>query len=622
MCGLLLERSKRLHFPLSLDDLPHGCGAERANQLVLEVFHADVEATALQLLRGQVPSEAGSFKAAAKVADLCRVAQPGEPDVEALRTQDREMTIDVLGAAHRNDRDSLAFEIPAPAPGERLERELVADAFNQGGGPYPEVAISPCVSIRRSHGPSPFQPSPDFGGGAIEEPKVTARAEGHGVSFRDAARFWVKLGFINFGGPTGQIALMHEELVERRRWIGDRRFLHALNYCMLLPGPEAQQLATYVGWLLHRVRGGLVAGIAFILPAFFLIMGLSWTYAVHGDVPAVAGVFTGLQAAVVGIVATAGIRVGRRALHNPLLLGIALAAFGAIFIGRVPFPFIVLGAAVIGLVGRRYLSELFEFHEIEADDAPTALRDDGPTSEDARPTLRRSLTVLLIGVVVWILPLVLIVLLSGAPKVLTQEAAFFSQAALVTFGGAYAALAYINQAAVQQYGWLLPGQMVTGLGLAESTPGPLIMVTEFVGFVGAYRNPGGLDPVLAGVLGATTATWATFAPCFLWIFLGAPYIERLRGNKALTAALSAITAAVVGVILNLAVTFGIHVLFTRVTAAEVLGRPLPVPALSSVNLFALVVAVAVFIALWRFRLNILWIVAASAVAGLIRALAQ
>ena len=476
---------------------------------------------------------------------------------------------------------------------------------------YPSVARS-----------SPFHPSPGFRGGAIEDPKVTARGEGHGVSFRDAARFWVKLGFINFGGPTGQIALMHEELVERRRWISNRRFLHALNYCMLLPGPEAQQLATYIGWLLHRARGGLVAGLAFILPAFFLIMGLSWTYVVHGDVPAVAGVFAGLQAAVVGIVAAAAIRVGRRALHNPLMLGIALAAFAAIFVGHVPFPLIVGGAAVMGLVGRRSRPDLFEFKEIETNGPRTALGDDESTALATRPTLRRSLTVLLIGVAVWIVPLVLIVLLAGAPTVLAQEAVFFSQAALVTFGGAYAVLAYINQAAVQQYGWLLPGQMVTGLGLAESTPGPLIMVTEFVGFVGAYRNPGGLDPTLAGVLGAVTATWATFAPCFLWIFLGAPYIERLRGNKALTAALSAITAAVVGVILNLAVTFGIHVLFTRVTAVEVLGGPLPVPAPSSVNVFALAVAAAAFVTLWRFRVNILWIIGASAAAGLIRVVAQ
>ncbi|HEX2089395.1 MAG TPA: chromate efflux transporter [Actinomycetota bacterium] len=432
----------------------------------------------------------------------------------------------------------------------------------------------------------------------------------------------MKLGFINFGGPTGQIALMHEELVDRRRWISNGRFMHALNYCMLLPGPEAQQLATYMGWLLHRVKGGLVAGIAFILPAFFLIMALSWTYAVHGDVPTVAGVFAGLQAAVVGIVAAAAIRIGKQALHNAVMLGIALAAFGAIFVAHAPFPLIVLGAAVIGLAGRRFRSDLFELHDVEGENTVSALGDDGPTTVDTRPTFRRSLAVLLIGLVVWILPLILIVVLSGAPEVLSQEAVFFSQAALVTFGGAYAVLAYINQAAVQQYGWLLPGQMVTGLGLAESTPGPLIMVTEFVGFVGAYRNPGGLDPTLAGVLGAVTATWATFAPCFLWIFLGAPYIERLRGNKALTAALSAITAAVVGVILNLAVLFGVHVLFTRVTAVEVLGGPLPVPALSSVNVFALVVAAAAFVTLWRFRVNILWIVGGSALAGLIKVLAQ
>jgi chromate transporter len=432
----------------------------------------------------------------------------------------------------------------------------------------------------------------------------------------------VKLGFINFGGPTGQIALMHEELVERRHWISNSRFLHALNYCMLLPGPEAQQLATYIGWLLHRIRGGLVAGIAFILPAFFLIMGLSWTYAVHGDIPAIAGVFAGLQAAVVGIVAAAAIRVGRRALRDPLMLGIALAAFGAIFIGHVPFPFIVLGAAVIGLIGRRVWSDLFDLHELEADGGPAAISDESPAATEVRPTLRRSVAVLLIGIAVWIVPLMLIAFWPGGPKVLGQEARFFSQAALVTFGGAYAVLAYINQAAVQQYGWLLPGQMVTGLGLAESTPGPLIMVTEFVGFLGAYRNPGGLDPVVAGVLGAVIATWATFAPCFLWIFLGAPYIERLRGNKALTAALSAITAAVVGVILNLAVTFGIHVLFTRVNAVEVLGGPLPMPVLSSVNAFAFVVASAAFVTLWRFRVNILWIVGGSALTGLIRVLIQ
>jgi chromate transporter len=443
---------------------------------------------------------------------------------------------------------------------------------------------------------------------------------GHGVTFRDAARFWVKLGFINFGGPTGQIALMHDELVERRRWISNRRFLHALNYCMLLPGPEAQQLAIYVGWLLHRFAGGLVAGIAFILPAFFLIMGLSWTYAVHGDVPAIAGLFSGLQAAVVGIVAAAVIRIGRRALHNAAMVAIAVAAFVAIFLGHVPFPYIIVAAGVLGLVGSRLRPSLFVLPEGQAEGGEVAIRDDGPTAAHTQTSLPRSVRVLLIGLAVWIVPLVAVSLAPGVPRVIGQEALFFSQAAMVTFGGAYAVLAYINQAAVHQFGWLLPGQMVTGLGLAESTPGPLIMVTEFVGFIGAYQNPGGLDPVLAGMLGATVTTWATFAPCFLWIFLGAPYIERLRGNRALTSTLTAITAAVVGVVLNLAVVFGTHTLFDRVRSVEVFGGPVPVPTMSSLDAFAVAVATLSFLALWRLKLSILWVVAASALAGVIRVL--
>lgn len=439
---------------------------------------------------------------------------------------------------------------------------------------------------------------------------------GHGVSFGQAARFWVKLGFINFGGPTGQIAIMHDELVDRRRWISNRRFLHALNYCMLLPGPEAQQLAIYVGWLLHKVKGGLVAGVAFILPAFFLIMGLSWTYAVHGDVPVIAGVFSGLQAAVVGIVASALIRIGSKALRNWVMVGIAAGAFVAIFLVHVPFPFIIIAAGLIGLLGGGLRPERFALPEVHA--APGAIKDDGPEAAHTRTTIARSLWVLVVGLAIWILPLVVVSLAPGAPPVVGQEALFFSQAALVTFGGAYAVLAYINQAAVQQYGWLLPGQMVTGLGLAESTPGPLIMVTEFVGFVGAYRNPGGLDPAVAGIIGATVTTWATFAPCFLWIFLGAPYIERLRDNRRLTTALSAITAAVVGVVMNLAVTFSIATLFDRVRTTNFLGGPLPVPSVASVDLFALVVAAASFVVLWRLKVNILWVVAGSAVAGVLR----
>jgi chromate transporter len=442
---------------------------------------------------------------------------------------------------------------------------------------------------------------------------------GQGVSFREASRFWVKLGFINFGGPTGQIALMHEELVERRRWISNGRFLHALNYCMLLPGPEAQQLAIYVGWLLHKVRGGLVAGIAFILPAFFLILGLSWTYAVHGDVPAIAGGFSGLQAAVVGIVAAALIRIGRRGLRNGVMVGVAVGAFVAIFLAQIPFPYIVLTAGASGLIAGRARTAFFIPPEVEAYGGDTVIRDEGPAATHTEANIGRGLRVLFTGLALWVVPLVLVSLAPGAPEILGQEARFFSQAALVTFGGAYAVLAYINQAAVEQYGWLLPGQMVTGLGLAESTPGPLVMVTEFVGFIGAYRNPGGLDPVLAGVLGATVTTWATFAPCFLWIFLGAPYIERLRGNRALTATLSAITAAVVGVILNLAVTFAIHTLFERVRTEEVLGGSVPVPLVFSIDLFAAVVAILSFVALWRFRFNVLWVVAASAVAGMLKA---
>jgi chromate transporter len=442
----------------------------------------------------------------------------------------------------------------------------------------------------------------------------------HGVPFREAARFWVKLGFINFGGPTGQIAIMHDHIVSRRRWISDRRFLHALNYCMLLPGPEAQQLAIYVGWLLHKVRGGLVAGIAFILPAFFLILGLSYVYAVHGDVSAVAGIFSGLQAAVVGIVAAAIIRIGRTAVRNLALASVAAAAFLAIFALHVPFPLIVAGAAAIGLAGGRLRPAAFVPSDEGAPGGPLAIDDEGPGPAHTHVDARRSLVVLAVGLAVWTLPLLAVALAPGSPDILGEEAFFFSKAAMVTFGGAYAALAYVNQAAVQQYGWLLPGQMVTGLGLAESTPGPLILVVEFVGFLGAYRNPGGLDPVLAGVLGATVTTWATFAPCFLWIFLGAPYIERLRGNRSLAAALSGVTAAVVGVILNLAVVFAVHTLFERVESIGAVGGAVPWPVLSSIDPFALTVAVGSFLALWPLRLNILWVVGASAAAGLVRVL--
>ena len=448
------------------------------------------------------------------------------------------------------------------------------------------------------------------------KPQADSTIEAHGVPFRDAVRFWVKLGFINFGGPTGQIAIMHEELVEKRRWISERRFLHALNFCMLLPGPEAHQLAIYIGWLLHRVRGGVLAGVAFVLPAFLLMMGLSWLYVVHGDVAPVAGVLSGLEAAVVGIVAAALIRIAGRALHGGAMVGIAVAAFVAIFLLHIPFPLIVGVALLAGFVGGIRWPEAFRLHEGE-EDVESAIRDNSPEPPHTTPSLSRALRVLLVGLSVWILPL-LATLLPGAPGVLRDEAVFFSITAMVTFGGAYAVLAYINQAAVQDFGWLRPGQMLTGLGLAESTPGPLILVVEFVGFIAGYRNPGGLDPLLGGVLGATVATWATFAPSFLWIFLGGPYIERLRSNRTLTTALAAVTAAVVGVVANLAVTFAIQALFHDVGTASFLGRELPAPRLASIDLFAAGVAVASFLMLWRFRLNILWVVLAAAVAGLMK----
>ena len=430
-------------------------------------------------------------------------------------------------------------------------------------------------------------------------------------------RYWAKLGFINFGGPAGQIAIMHDELVDKKRWISNDRFLHALNYCMLLPGPEAQQLAIYIGWLLNGNVGGIAAGILFVLPALFLILGLSWTYAVHGDVGWVAAIFYGLQAAVIALVAAAVIRVGSKAMRNPLLVGIASVAFISIFFLKVPFPLIVVGAAVIGLIGSRVAPHRFkvEAHGASGDDG--SILGDAFDEEAERATWGRTIRVLLFGLVVWWGPLLVVIALRGREDTLSKEAVFFSQAALVTFGGAYAVLAYINQAAVQHFGWLEPGQMVTGLGLAESTPGPLIMVTEFVGFLGAYRFPGGLDPVVAGTLGATVTVWATFAPCFLWIFLGAPFIEQLRGNRALNGALSAVTAAVVGVILNLALTFGIVALFDSVRQGEFANVTFPLPALSSVDLFALLLALAGFVALWRYKINVLWVIAGSAVAGLL-----
>ena len=435
-------------------------------------------------------------------------------------------------------------------------------------------------------------------------------------TFREASRFWIWLGFVNFGGPAGQIALMHQELVERRRWIDEGRFLHALSFCMLLPGPEATQLATYVGWLLHRVRGGLVAGIAFVLPSFFLLLGLSWLFVTHGDLGWVAGAFAGLAAAVVAIVANAMVRLGRTTLANGLMVAVAASSFVAIFVLDVPFPVVVAMAVVVGLIGGRIRPSLFEVgagKELEERAAASVVgRLDTPA-----PTWRRSLIVLVVGLAAWWIPIAAVALWRRDAGTLADMGLFFSKAALVTFGGAYAVLAYVDQAAVGTFGWLRSGQMAVGLGLAESTPGPLIMVVEFVGFVGAYQHPGGLPPFVAGLLGAAVVVWATFAPCFLWVFLGAPSIERIRGNVRFASALQTVMAAVVGVIANLAVTFAVVTLFRAARPVAFLGGEIPVPVWSEVDPFAVAVAAVAFVGLWRFKWRVVPVIAVAAVAGLV-----
>ncbi|HEX8654390.1 MAG TPA: chromate efflux transporter [Allosphingosinicella sp.] len=442
------------------------------------------------------------------------------------------------------------------------------------------------------------------------------------MSFGDAVRVWARIAMLSFGGPAGQIAVMHRILVEERRWIGEGRFLHALNYCMLLPGPEAQQLAIYIGWLMHRTRGGLVAGILFVLPGFVSIMALSWIYLLWGDVGAVAALFFGLKAAVLAIVLDAVRRIGSRALRSRPMVAIAAAAFLAIFAFDVPFPLIVLTAALIGYAGGRAGLRGFEGSGGHGGgggkavpDAQTVLGEDVP--EHARPNLKWSLRISGILLLLWLAPTLTLLAVAGPDNVFTDIGLFFSQMAVVTFGGAYAVLAYVAQQAVDHYHWLRPGEMLDGLGMAETTPGPLIMVVQFVGFLGAARFAGGLDPLLAGTLGAILATWVTFAPCFLWIFLGAPFAERLRGNRALAAALAAITAAVVGVILNLALWFGLHTLFGEVREIAVFGTAFEVPIAASVDWRALILSAACLVALFRFRVGPLGVIGGAAAAGLV-----
>ena len=445
------------------------------------------------------------------------------------------------------------------------------------------------------------------------------------VSFGEALRFWVKLGFISFGGPAGQISIMHRELVERRRWLSEERFLHALNYCMLLPGPEAQQLATYIGWLMHRTWGGLAAGALFVIPSIFILLALSYVYAAYGNVPAVAGVLAGFKPVVVAVVVEAMLKIGARAIKRRAHLALAALAFVSIYFGRVPFPVIVLGAGLAGLLGTTLLPRLFGAapgvraggkrdgtgadgqSAANADRRLTVIDDAAPPPPHTLPSRRRAAKVLLVSVLCWALPFAALVAWRGWDSLHAQEYRFFTYAAFITFGGAYAVLAYVNQIVVGAYGWLTRAQAIDGLALAETTPGPLIMVLQFIGFMAGWNHPQGMSPAASAVLGALVTTYATFLPCFFFIFLGAPYIELLRGNRHLTGALSGITAAVVGVILNLALVFGAAVVWPRGLAG-------------GTEWFALVASAAAFLALYRFKLDVLWVVLAGGAAGLARVL--
>ena len=435
------------------------------------------------------------------------------------------------------------------------------------------------------------------------------------ISFREAFFFWLKLGFISFGGPAGQISVMHQELVEKRRWLSEGRFLHALNYCMVLPGPEAQQLATYIGWLMHRTRGGLVAGALFVLPSLFILIALSWIYIAYGNTTLVAGLFFGIKPAVTAIVLQAAWRIGSRALKNRFLWAIAVAAFVAIFAFATPFPAIVAVAALVGYLGGRLRPGWFgsfrgQPEKMAKNKISALIDDDTPTPEHARFKWPRLLTVAASGAVLWVLPMGLLTATLGWDHTLTQMGWFFTKAALLTFGGAYAVLPYVYQGAVVHYGWLMPTQMIDGLALGETTPGPLIMVVAFVGFLGGYQTaqmqvmfgPDGL--FLAGALAACLVTWFTFLPSFIFILIGGPLVETTHGQLKFTAPLTAITAAVVGVILNLAMFFAYHVLWPQGFAG-------------TFDFVSAGIALAAALALFRFKQSVMRVIAASALLGLL-----
>ena len=450
-------------------------------------------------------------------------------------------------------------------------------------------------------------------------PRVGANNEAW-PTLSEAVSVWLRIALLSFGGPAGQIAVMHKILVEEKRWLGEERFLHALNFCMLLPGPEAQQLATYVGWLMHRTIGGLIAGILFVVPGVIAIMALSWIYAVYGEVSFVAWLFYGLKAAVLAIVLNAVLRIGKRALRNNAMIAIAAISFIAIFFFQVPFPIIIIVAALVGFIGSQLSLPAFQAggghgssSENRVEDAQTILGEQIP--RHAQVTAMSLLPTGAILLVLWIVPTAALILWLGADHVFSEIAVFFSKMAVVTFGGAYAVLAYVAQAAVDTHQWLKPGEMLDGLGMAETTPGPLIMVTQFVGFMGAFRNPGSLAALPAGTLGGLLTTWVTFVPCFLWIFLGAPHVERLREKKGLSAALTAITAAVVGTVLNLAIWFALHLLFREVNTFNSGPLTMAMPTLSSIDWTALGLTILALLAAFKFKVGTTTLLLGAAILG-------
>ncbi|KTW02507.1 chromate efflux transporter [Sphingomonas sanguinis] len=450
------------------------------------------------------------------------------------------------------------------------------------------------------------------------EAAIPARPEP--VTLGQAFWVWLRIAMLSFGGPAGQIAVMHRILVDEKRWIGEQRFLHALNYCMLLPGPEAQQLATYIGWLMHRTKGGIVAGVLFVIPGAVAIMALSWVYVLYGRVGIVSALFFGLKCAVLAIVLQAVVRIGGRALKSTPARVLAASAFVLIFFVGAPFPLIVLGAGLIGWWSTRLGSAAFRSagHGVSngavVADADTLLGEELPAH--ARPTWAETIRTALIWLALWLLPVAALLIALGPDDVFSRIATFFSTMAMVTFGGAYAVLAYVAQQAVENHGWLGLKEMLDGLGMAETTPGPLIIVLQFVGFLGAYRDPGGLSPLVAGTLGGLLATWVTFVPCFLWIFLGAPFIERLRGNAAVAGALSAITAAVVGVVLNLALWFALHTLFRETMMIAAGPFRFDAPVLTSIDPAALVLSLGAAYATFMTRAGVITTLLATSAAGL------